>query len=61
VLAIDEEAWDDLEEEGQTQNTSWYVEDIIKIEEACHLTRGRRQFKLAYLEEDYLGRDPLPA
>ena len=35
-----------------------YVEDITEIEEARHLTRGGRHFKPAYLEEDYLGRDP---
>jgi hypothetical protein len=34
------------------------VEDITENEEACHLTRGGRHFKPAYLEEDYPRRDP---
>ena len=55
VLAIDDEAWDELEGEGEARNTSWYVEDITEIEEAHHLTRGGRHFKPAYLEEDYPG------
>jgi hypothetical protein len=58
VLAIDDEARDDLEGEEEAHNTSWYVEDITEIEEARHLTRGGRHFKPAYLEEDYPGRDP---
>jgi hypothetical protein len=53
VLAIDDEAWNDLKGEGQAQNTSWYVEDIIEIEKARHLTKGGRYFKPAYLEENY--------
>ena len=61
MLAIDDEAWDDLEGEEESHNTSWYVEDIIEIEEACYLTRGGRHFKPTYLEENYPGRDPLPA
>uniref|UniRef100_A0A2N9G339 Integrase catalytic domain-containing protein n=1 Tax=Fagus sylvatica TaxID=28930 RepID=A0A2N9G339_FAGSY len=61
VLAIDDEAWDDLEGEEEAYNTSWYVEDITEIEDARHLTRGGRNFKPAYLEEDYPGRDPPPA
>ena len=61
VLAIDDEAWDDLEREEEAHNTSWYVEDITKIEEVHHLTREGRHFKLAYLEEDYPGRDLPPA
>jgi hypothetical protein len=60
VIAIDDEAWDDLVGEGQSLNTSWYVEDITKAEEAHNLTRGGRHFKPSYLEEDYLGRDPPP-
>jgi hypothetical protein len=52
MLAIDDEARDDLEEEAH--NTSWYVEDITEIEEARCLTRGGRHFKPTYLEEDYL-------
>uniref|UniRef100_A0A2N9FZ87 Uncharacterized protein n=1 Tax=Fagus sylvatica TaxID=28930 RepID=A0A2N9FZ87_FAGSY len=47
-----------LEGEKEAHSTSWYVEDITKIEEARHLTGGGRHFKPAYLEEDYLGRDP---
>jgi hypothetical protein len=61
VLAINDEAWDDLEGEEEAHNTSWYVEDIIEIEEMRHLTRGGRHFKPAYLEEDYPRRDPPPA
>jgi hypothetical protein len=60
VLAIDDEAWDDLEGKEEAHNTSWYVEDITEIEEARHLTRGGRHFKPAYLEEDYPGQDPPP-
>ena len=60
MLAIDDEAWDDFKGEEQAHNTSWYVEDISEIEEAHHLTRWGRHFKLAYLEEDYPGRDPPP-
>ena len=52
VLAIDDEAWDDLEGDKKAYNISWYVEDIIEIEEAHHLTRRGRHFKPAYLEED---------
>ena len=33
VLAIDDEARDDLEGEEEAHNTSWYVEDITEIEE----------------------------
>jgi hypothetical protein len=40
VLAIDDEAWDDLVGEEQSPNTSLYVEDITKVEETRHLTRG---------------------
>ncbi len=60
VLAIDDESWDDLEGKEEAHNTSWYIEDITKIEEEHYMTRGGRPFKLAYLEEDYLGRDPPP-
>jgi hypothetical protein len=58
VLAIDDEAWDDFEGEEEAHSTSWYVENITEIEEARHLTEGGRNFKPAYLEEDYPGRDP---
>ena len=58
VLAIEDEAWDDLEGEGEAHKTSWYVEDITKVEEARHLTRGGGHCKPTYLEEDYPGRDP---
>jgi hypothetical protein len=61
VLAIDDEAWDDLEGEEEAHNTRWYVEDITEIEEVRHLTREGRHFKPAYLEEDYLGQDLPPA
>ena len=60
MIAIDDEAWDDLVGEGQSLNTSWYVEDITKAEEAHNLTRGGRHFKPSYLEEDYSRRDPPP-
>ena len=36
------------------------MENITKIEEACHLTRGGRHFKPTYLEDYYPGRDPPP-
>ena len=57
MLAIDYEAWDDLEGEEEAHNTSWYVEDITEIEEARHLTKRGRHFKPTYLEEDYPGHD----
>ena len=44
----------------QFPNTSWYVDDIIEAKEAHHLTRGDKNFKPHYLEEDYPGRDPPP-
>jgi ribosomal protein S5 len=36
-----------IEGEEEAHNTSWYVEDIIEIKEARHLTKGGRHFKPA--------------